>query len=515
MNNLNKIMSALLGQKNTELADDVTEKPMGFHVNPLSMFEDKIKELKKVVEQESKQPEQPSFELLYLKTIENFFDYVGNLPASETDHHSNLWGLFTHSLEVAILSIKEAQRTLILKKNYPNHEERRLRESRLIFAIFFSGLTHDIGKIYNDMRVYSKCGDTWCPLSQSLADWSDSVEKPVKFRFIRRQYSAHSVYNTLFITKLLSPEASKFLFETEELMTEIITCFQFVRFENKSEVKGMFSDVVNFCDRYSSRTNKRKSFDEVGNEIKNSTSRQIENCVLPLYTKCDPCVFINIGGEVFAKYDSLMLKVKSYLENDKVGDNIIIEQLEQLGFIDNDKQVIKYYWFYENVTAYTEIISLLNHEKGQQKLKVIRTNQRIESSDKFERLKTTCGLLKLNQQKQYRVLTHNGFQNHLIFDKVDLVNDTQSLTTTPSNTNDRDLSTSTSSDIVDHIYANYSMFEDAKAILKEGDVIMIKNKGILIQCLQALLVDSPLNNFSNISEDEVVKVVNSLPTVLG
>ena len=48
------------------------------------------------------------FDSFILPVITNYARYVHLLPASETDHHSDLGGLFRHGLEVALIACRRA-----------------------------------------------------------------------------------------------------------------------------------------------------------------------------------------------------------------------------------------------------------------------------------------------------------------------------------------------------------------------------------------------------------------------
>lgn len=511
-----KIMAtAIFGSEKIEQSKPQKERLFYSDVEILEKFDEKITALKRAALWHFDGSERPSFECVFIKTLMNFYNYVGPLPASETDHHSGRYGLFEHSFEVALMCVTEESRTCLLSRNYTNPAERRERKSRIVLAIWICGLLHDIGKIYSDIRVFTNDGhNVWHPLVQNIDDWSYSIESEVHYEFKSRKHGAHSAYNLLFLKSILSKEALDYLSSTPDLVTEIITCFQFVREKDKTQIQGLFSPIVNYCDVYSSKKNKRVSFDDDGNKRINSIGKQIKDCVMQLSLKCDPLIFLNIADEVFVQYDNFLIKIRGYLEQKNIGDKIIIEQLSQLGFIDNDEGAHRYYWFYEGISCEEDVKSLLKNDSGYSKLKVIRVVQNIGDSNEFEHLKEKVGLLRLNKQFDFRILTHNGIGNHLITGKDGFIGDAPTKIEMSHTKNTSRCATS-ESDIVDHIYVNYLMFEDAKAITKIDELIVITDKAILTKCLIALFIYSPLKNVSKISESEVSDVVQSLPTILS
>lgn len=111
------------------------------------------------------------FELLYMPVIRKVASYAHALPASEADHHNDIFGLFKHSLEVGLHSLKFSQSTLFRGRG-PSDVE-RLRAKVWRYSVWLTGFLHDIGKIVTDMRVFDLNEEVqWLPQNQSIHTWA-------------------------------------------------------------------------------------------------------------------------------------------------------------------------------------------------------------------------------------------------------------------------------------------------------------------------------------------------------
>lgn len=102
--------------------------------------------------------------------IRNLADYVHLLPASQSHHHNGRGGLFRHSLEVSLYSVRMGKMRIFDVNADPVASYHN--KGRWYLAIAIAGMMHDIGKCITDMTVTASDGsDVWMPSVQSLSKW--------------------------------------------------------------------------------------------------------------------------------------------------------------------------------------------------------------------------------------------------------------------------------------------------------------------------------------------------------
>ncbi|WP_275593001.1 TraI domain-containing protein [Enterobacter hormaechei] len=85
-----------------------------------------------------------TFTNLVLKPLVEYVRWIHLLPASENHHHNGIGGLLSHSLEVAILSLKNAHHSELRPIGYQDEEV--VRRKVYLYAAFICGLVHDAGR---------------------------------------------------------------------------------------------------------------------------------------------------------------------------------------------------------------------------------------------------------------------------------------------------------------------------------------------------------------------------------
>lgn len=113
-----------------------------------------------------------TFTNLVLKPLIEYIRWIHLLPASENHHHNGIGGLLSHSLEVAMISLKNANHSELRPIGYQDEEV--IRRKVYLYAAFICGLVHDAGKVYDIDIVSLNLSKTltWAPSSQSLLDWA-------------------------------------------------------------------------------------------------------------------------------------------------------------------------------------------------------------------------------------------------------------------------------------------------------------------------------------------------------
>ena len=110
------------------------------------------------------------FDATVRPVIAGFAEFVQLLPASESHHHAQLGGLFTHAVEVVNLAL-DLRRGQILPRGAPP-EAIGEQVHRWTYAVFVAALLHGVGKPIADLRVVMRKGpaacEPWSPLAGSM-----------------------------------------------------------------------------------------------------------------------------------------------------------------------------------------------------------------------------------------------------------------------------------------------------------------------------------------------------------
>jgi hypothetical protein len=121
------------------------------------------------------------FDDYILPAIANFAAFVHLLPASESNHHSQVGGLFRHSLEVAYHAAIKCTSQVFALSQTPMY--RKEQEPRWRACAVLAGLLHDIGKVIIDIGAKDETGKIiWEPNTLSLYDWL--VQSKLDYYFI-------------------------------------------------------------------------------------------------------------------------------------------------------------------------------------------------------------------------------------------------------------------------------------------------------------------------------------------
>ena len=111
------------------------------------------------------------FDTLYMEALRRFAAFVHLLPASQAHHHRGAGGMLRHGIEVALWAMQGAENVLVGGERIP--KSRRELQPRWRFAVFISGLCHDIGKVVTDLNVIDRESDlAWNSTGVApLYDW--------------------------------------------------------------------------------------------------------------------------------------------------------------------------------------------------------------------------------------------------------------------------------------------------------------------------------------------------------
>lgn len=144
------------------------------------------------------------FDAYILPVITNYARYVHLLPASETDHHSDLGGLFRHGLEVALIACRRAE-ALEFGLN-ENPSIRKFQVFRWRACALLGGMFHDLGKAVIDVGAVDQTGKiVWNPHVLSLWDWVQ--EHRLEYYYVswnpQRMHREHDSISATVIARLM------------------------------------------------------------------------------------------------------------------------------------------------------------------------------------------------------------------------------------------------------------------------------------------------------------------------
>ena len=145
------------------------------------------------------------FDLYYLEALRRFASFVHLLPASQAHHHRGAGGMLRHGLEVALWTMQGAENVLVGGSRIPR--DRRDLQPRWRFAVFVSGLCHDLGKAVTDLSVIDRESDLkWNsggPLT--LFEWG---EKHGVYHYVitwnEGRHKMHESVNSIVLPKVLT-----------------------------------------------------------------------------------------------------------------------------------------------------------------------------------------------------------------------------------------------------------------------------------------------------------------------
>lgn len=154
------------------------------------------------------------FDAFILPVIKNYARFVHLLPASETDHHSDLGGLFRHGLEVALIACRRAE-ALEFGLN-ENPSIRKFQVFRWRACALLGGMLHDLGKAVIDVGAVDHTGKViWNPHILPLWDWIE--ENRLEYYYVswnpHRKHREHDNISATVIAKLMPIQTMRWMGE--------------------------------------------------------------------------------------------------------------------------------------------------------------------------------------------------------------------------------------------------------------------------------------------------------------
>lgn len=200
--------------------------------------------------------------------ISAFADFVQLLPASESHHHADAGGLFTHTMEVANFAL-DYRRGQILPKGAPP-EAIGEQAHRWTYAVLIAALLHDVGKPVADVRVHLRKGrcetEVWSPLAGSMAACGATSYRVEFVGRDARQYELHSKLPVLLLNRFVPAPILGWCSADEGLMRELLSYLA----GEKSAQQGVLQELVSRADSESVRRNLL-----TGSRVRFSSARRV------------------------------------------------------------------------------------------------------------------------------------------------------------------------------------------------------------------------------------------------
>lgn len=162
----------------------------------------------------------------YFYAIQQFAELAQNLPASEIHHHSEQGGLIDHTLEALHAGVRISHGYILP----PNAEPENIGPGadRWRFGAFIAILAHDLGKIVTDLEVVYRAPNS---TFQQWFPWYGNLPAGVEYQYrFRKKIENSRLAKTLheksgmsLLPRLLTPEATKWLFSDMELVSQLFS----------------------------------------------------------------------------------------------------------------------------------------------------------------------------------------------------------------------------------------------------------------------------------------------------
>ncbi|EBX7245335.1 helicase [Salmonella enterica subsp. enterica serovar Stanley] len=317
-----------------------------------------------------------TFTNLVLKPLIEYIRWIHLLPASENHHHNGIGGLLSHSLEVAMISLKNANHSELRPIGYQDEEV--VRRKVYLYGAFICGLVHDAGKVYDLDIVSLNLSETltWAPSSQSLLDWArenNVVEYEIHWR--KRIHNQHNIWSSVFLERILDPVCMSFLdrVKKERVYAKMVTALNVYNDGN-----DFLSKCVRTSDYYSTGTDLNVLRDPIMGLRSNDAAARAIGTIKHNFTsininnyKTKPMHIIIVNGEVYLNENAFLDFVLSDFAAHKfnfpqgdAGKTVLVESLVLRGYVEpyDDERVVHY--FIPGTYSENEIASIFRNGIG-------------------------------------------------------------------------------------------------------------------------------------------------------
>lgn len=184
------------------------------------------------------------YKQFYEPLFVNICEMAQCVPASESDHHSNLHGFLDHVFECVVLALRKSEGVI-----YGSEREDKIMRKRDVFtyAVTVGAVTHDLGKLVTDIEFYDATNQ------QSHCILFGPIKPGIEFiyRFYpERSYSDHRAASSSALMNVVPQKGMKWLYEDDKLFRELIHTIS-----GDYKLAGKLGDIVREADQFSTQKN--------------------------------------------------------------------------------------------------------------------------------------------------------------------------------------------------------------------------------------------------------------------
>lgn len=316
----------------------------------------------------------PCFNNTYMPVIKRIVSYFHLLPASEYNHHNEVGGLISHSLEVGLMALRLAKNKKLDPLVGSFQDTEKLRESRWQFATWLCGMMHDCGKIITDISVVNlKANDViWQPQFETLYEWSknNSVERYQVVWNSHRVVRGHDGIAPIMITSMINGIAKRWLFDpSDDLSGPLVNALS--QYANKD---GYIESCIRTADHLSSERDLKIQVHKLLGKRRSGIEQRlldaIKECRVNKWRKvnCASSRLFIIHDEVYLKYPEAIEDIAKTINHYQVNAvptmaKALLEVLEASLIIIRNHEQSDY-----------SILSFTDSNNNQHQQKVVRLN---------------------------------------------------------------------------------------------------------------------------------------------
>lgn len=208
------------------------------------------------------------FDAAVQPVIAAFAEFIQLLPASESHHHAEPGGLFTHTMEVVSFAL-DYRRGQILPKGAPP-EAIGEQAHRWTYAVFIAALLHDVGKPIADLRIHVRKGtsgsEAWSPLAGSMLACGVTSYRVEFMARDSRQYELHGKLPVLLLNRFVPASILGWCAVDDGLIRELLSYLA----GDKEACEGILHQLVSRADSESVRRNLMN-----GSRVRFATARRV------------------------------------------------------------------------------------------------------------------------------------------------------------------------------------------------------------------------------------------------
>jgi hypothetical protein len=195
------------------------------------------------------------FKKLYLRLFESMANLAQCVPASEQDHHSNLYGFTDHVFECVVLALRYREGFV-----YRSDREDMIMKKKDVFsyAVTVGALCHDLGKLVTDIQFHNLTTNK--PHSILFGPMTESTEFIYRF-YPERKIQDHKTAGLIALNHVVPTEGLRWIQEEETLFRELLHAIA-----GEHTLSGKLGEIILKADRYSTSQNLRKIADKYSHQ---------------------------------------------------------------------------------------------------------------------------------------------------------------------------------------------------------------------------------------------------------